>query len=289
MNVIEQYAFYDCRDLKTLVLPASLESVGFEAGLGLQRINKIQIGNNISEPKTILGNRAFIICGARTSENNENGEVFLGRSVQEVGTYCFANDAVGDDENWITELDLNAKKVLDYAFSRQSRITDLTISPYCHEIGKRVFESCSGLTDVVASGNIDINEYAFNNTPNITNVEIGTYDGTQYFGKLVKGQIKQHAFNGAGKANGQGFIKIGDQIDTIGYRSFYSTNTWFTGADLNCKRVVQEALGNNNKLTEVTFGSGVRYIEQNALFGEGIYLSSELSVSLPYAPTGIYT
>lgn len=279
LNVMEQNAFSECRDLKTLVLPASLESVGYRAGYQLVNINKIQIGNNISEPKTILANEAFYLAGTLSASNNEAGELFLGRSVQEVGTYCFANDASGPDEDWITELDLNAKKVLDYAFSRQSRITDLTISTYCHDIGKRVFESCSGLTDVVASGNIDIDEYAFNNTPNITNVEIGTYDGTEYFGKLVKGQIKQHAFNGAGKTNGQGFVKIGDQIDTIGYRSFYSTNTWFTGADLNCKRVGQEALGNNNKLTKVTFGSGVRYIERNALVGSEI---TEIRIPDPF-------
>ena len=79
VTIIGDKAFYDCYDLKSVVIPNSVTSIGNDVFYYCSGLTSIEIGNSV----TSIGNAAFYNCRNLTS-------VVIPNSVTTIGNYAFS-------------------------------------------------------------------------------------------------------------------------------------------------------------------------------------------------------
>lgn len=129
-NTIADYAFYNCRELKSIILPDTIIGIGNLAFYNCTGLTSIDLPANL----TTLGNSAFANCSSFTLLTIPNKVTSIGNKV----------------------------------FSKCKELRSLTLSNTLKTIGTYAFQSCSKLITITIPDTVtSIGEYAFSGDSNI--------------------------------------------------------------------------------------------------------------------------
>ena len=184
------HLYLNGEEVKDLVIPEDVTSIGYMAFSGCSGLTSVTIGNSVES----IGKYAFRNCSGLTS-------VTIGNSVTSIG---------------------------DYAFRSCSGLTEVTIGNSVTSIGDDAFYGCSGLTSVTIGNSVTrIGDYAFEGCSGLTEVHISDltawckiYFEYNYSHQLFSNPLcyAQHLF-----LNGEEIkdLVIPNDVEQIGHYAFY--------------------------------------------------------------------
>ena len=164
--IIDEHAFYDCRNLMEITIPSTVTSIGnyaFGECFNLQTVtfegnSQLQsIGNwafdfcsqltSITIPSTVtsIGRSAFYDCSQLTS-------ITISSMVTSIGEYAFGG--CSNLQTVTFESDSQLQSIGYRAFNYCSQLTSITIPSTVTSIGEYAFDSC-GLQNVYYGGTIE--------------------------------------------------------------------------------------------------------------------------------------
>ncbi|MCI7429329.1 MAG: leucine-rich repeat domain-containing protein, partial [Bacteroidales bacterium] len=153
---IGEYAFSGCSGLTSITIPNSVTSIGFGAFEDCSGLTSVTIPNSV----TSIGDEAFYYCDGLTS-------VTIGNSVTSIGDYAFV------DCSSLTSVTIpnSVTSIGDGAFSGCSGLTSVTIGNSVTSIGGWAFYGCSDLTSVTIGNSVtSIGEEAFSGCTKLINI-----------------------------------------------------------------------------------------------------------------------
>ena len=168
MEVLEDWAFRDMKNLKEITIPSSVTTIGnlaFSAS-GLTSIN-------IPASVTSIGGGAFADCPNLTSFTVDAGNA----------NYSFKDGVLFDKEGTMLHTYIESMGDASYtvpdgvtsiggnAFATCANLTSITFSESLTDIGKYAFSGCSGLTSVTIPASVtNIDSRAFSSCYSVTDV-----------------------------------------------------------------------------------------------------------------------
>ena len=153
---IENMAFGDCSDLRTISIPNSVTTIGNNAFSGCRGLTSITIGSSV----TRIGENAFSDCNNLFKAEFASIESLCGMEILSApfeisSAYCYL-------QNKTTQLYIDGIEV-----------HDLVIPASVTSIGDKAFRGCSGITSVtISEGVTNIGNSAFVDCINLTSVAI---------------------------------------------------------------------------------------------------------------------
>ena len=160
-KTINRAAFYQCRNLTSVIIPDSVTSIGDSAFSGCGNLTNVTIPDSV----TSIGDSAFSGCGNLTN-------VTIPDSVTSIGSAAFSYCS---NLTSVTIPD-SVTSIGNEAFSHCYNLTSVTIPDSVTSIGSSAFSYCSNLTSVIIPNNVvNIGVHAFYECNNLTNV---FYKGT---------------------------------------------------------------------------------------------------------------
>ncbi len=152
------HLYLNGEEIKDLVIPNSVTSIGANTFIGCSGLTSVTIGNSV----TSIGGNAFSYCSGLTS-------VTIGNSVTIIGGMAFSYCS------GLTSIIIpNSVTSIDGAFYKCSGLTSVTIPNSVTSIGDYAFGGCSGLTSVTIPNSVtSIGTEAFGYCSGLTSVTIG--------------------------------------------------------------------------------------------------------------------
>ena len=260
---IGEKAFYNCKGLKSVVIPNSVTSIGANAFRGCTGLTSVEIPNSV----TSIGGGAFYDCSGLTS-------IVIPNSVTSIGDYAF-----GDCRS-LTSIAIpnSITSIGKWAFEGCKGLTSVTIPNSVTSIGYEAFYNCSGLTSVeIGNGVTSIGESAFEGCIGLTSITIPNSVTS----------IGDYAFY---NCTGLTSITIPNSVTSIGDGTFNGCSgiTSITIPN-SVTRIENWAFKGCTRLTSVTIGTGVKSIGLEA-FAKCSNLTDVycLATSVPYAESGAF-
>ena len=162
--------FYDCKNLKSFVVPNSASFIceyAFEGCTGLTSIT-------ISESVTSIREGAFSGCTGLTSITIPNSVTSIGKNAFD---YCSGLTSVhiSDLAAWCNiSFGSSPLEKAHHLYLNGEEITDLVIPSSVTSIGRYAFRDCTGLTSVIIHNSVtSIGYSAFSGCTGLTSVTIG--------------------------------------------------------------------------------------------------------------------
>ena len=275
---ISNYAFYNCANLTTVVIPDSVESIGDSSFENCTNLTTVNIPSSIET----IGDSAFKNCGSLQNITISDGVTSIGKyvfescsslasitipdSVETIGNNAFNKCTAlktvyydGTIEQWCqfsfgTSSANPAWNEADL-YIAGSLAKDITIPGDVENINAYAFYGCGSLTSVTLEDGItSIGKYAFTKCKNLNSVVAP--DGLT--------TISQYAFNGCSSLAS---INIPDSVTTLGEGSFAGCSsltsvnipkgvTTLNQVFANCTSLTEiyYDAANLNDLTEQSFG-----------------------------------
>ena len=196
---IGQYAFYGCSGLTSITIPNSVTSIGQFAFSGCSGLTSVTIPESV----TSIGSSAFNNCSGLTS-------VKIPNSVTSIGSSAFS----GCSGLTSVTIGNSVTSIGNYAFSSCSGLTSVTIPNSVTSIGQYTFSGCSGLTSVTLNSN------AIVSTEYTSDKSIGYIFGAQVKEYNIGNEVTSigaNAFSGCSELT---TISIGNGIKSIGTKAF---------------------------------------------------------------------
>ena len=230
-------------EVKDLVIPNSITSIGNYAFSGCSGLTSITIPNSI----TSIGNYAFSGCSGLTS-------ITIPNSITSIGDGAFSGCC------GLTSITIpnSVTSIGDCAFRGCSSLTSVTIPNNVTSIGDRAFSSCRGLTSVTIPNSVtSIGSYAFYGCRGLTSVTIPNsvtsigyeaFDGCSGLTSVVWNAKNCADFRGSGYAP---FYDINSQITSFTFGS-------------EVEHIPAYLCYGMKKLTSVTIGNSVTSIGNGA-------------------------
>jgi len=177
---IADYAFYECKNLKSVTIPDSVETIGDYAFSLCEGLTGIELPEGLLR----IGDSAFSDCKGF----GDNYSVDIPDSVTSLGKSAFSGSVMYKNygnvemvDDWIVassdffpsqELTVNARGIADGAYMDQ-QITDIVIPDTVQYIGESAFENCRVLKDIKLPANlISIDDSAFLGCPELNTPDI---------------------------------------------------------------------------------------------------------------------
>ncbi len=251
-------------DIKTVVIPDSVEYINMYAFSDCKNLETVSIGNNVK----IIGDYAFRNCEVLES-------VTIGNSVETIRDGAFYNTnlksvAIPDSVETICNSAFHYCKALEsvtignrvetiggYAFA-YNNLKNIDIPDSVETIGKSAFSDCKNLETVSIGNNVkNIDNHAFYNCEVLETATIGNNVIT----------IGEYAFYNTNLKT----VVIPDSVETIGYYAFS-----------NCEKLETATIGNNvitigngafsncEKLETATIGNNVITIGDDAFYNTNL-------------------
>jgi len=259
---IDERAFEEYSELKTVVLPKNLLFIGNSAFLGCTALKEINLPASLDS----IGNYAFWFSGIT--------KLNIPATVTYIGEYAFMNTPLqtiqfksGSQLNYIgnnafqncynlKEITIPEKVLTigESAFNKCTALKKVTLNCAPWEIGGSVFDGCTALTELVLSNNLTTLPPSMLQNSGIE-AQLETQDGLVYYKDMLIGvKTAQDAYTvreGTRVICDEVFrnsklvsITLPNSLETIG-------KYCFTGAA---------------KLSQVTFGNKLKTIMQSAFF-----------------------
>ncbi|MBO5907374.1 MAG: leucine-rich repeat protein [Clostridia bacterium] len=153
---IYKYAFYECDDITSIIIPDSITSIGSSAFFGCTSLRSVTIGNSV----TSIGSSAFENCVALTG-------VTIGNGVKSIGYSAFS----GCRSLTSVTIPDSVTSIGSSAFEYCTSLTSVKLGMGVTAIGDRAFQYCYSLTSIVISNNVTIiYEWAFDDCYTLTSV-----------------------------------------------------------------------------------------------------------------------
>ena len=162
------HLFLNGQEIKELVIPNSVTSIGGSAFEGCSGLTSVTIGNSV----TSIGSEAFYGCSGLTSISIPNSVTSIGKKAF-VGT-GLTSVHISDLAAWCKiSFNDNPLSYAHHLFLNGQEIKDLVIPNSVTSIGDFAFYSCSGLTSVTIGNSVtSIGNYAFMNCSGLKSVTI---------------------------------------------------------------------------------------------------------------------
>ena len=172
---IGKAAFEGCTGLTSVTIPNSVTSIGYAAFDGCTALTSVTIPNSV----TSIGSSAFSGCTGLTS-------ITIGNSVTSIGEYAFYR-CTGLTSVIIPN---SVTSIGEWAFRYCSGLTSVTIGNSVTSIGEAAFEGCTGMTSVRIKNKtpVQISSDTFSNQENVNlYVPVGSkaaYGAAEYWNKF---------------------------------------------------------------------------------------------------------
>ncbi len=227
---IYQYAFYNCTDITSVIIPEGVNAIGTYAFYNCVGLKSLTIGEDVAS----IGNYAFYNCyalesisfNATTMENlsssnrvfycagqNGNGiNVTIGANVTKIPAYLFNPYSSSS----------SAPKVISVEFAENSE---------CIEIGTSAFEYCQELSSIVIPNKVtSIGSSAFENCINLASVTLGNsvetigsyafYECSSLSSIIIPNSVKTIGSNAFYNCTGLTNVTIGENVESIASSAF---------------------------------------------------------------------
>ena len=191
---IEYLAFRNCRGLKNVIFPSSLEFIGDDAFQGCSGLQSIEIPNSVTK----INSGAFEGC-------SNLKEIVLPNGLKEIGYRIFMNCS---SLATIT-IPVSVIKIGRQAFNGCESLSEISLPNSVKEIEEYAFKGCDALSSVKLSNNLTyIGKNAFYGCKSLTTIKIPN---------SVK-QIDSNAFERCDYLN---TVFLGRGVETIGAKALY--------------------------------------------------------------------
>lgn len=226
--------------LKTIILPASITSIGSSAFQYCNGLTKISIPNSV----TSIGGSAFVQCFGLS-------DIKISTSLKSIASntfqYCsgLSNIAIPN----------SVKSISDYAFQYCSRLTELIIPDSVSSLGWYSFANCVKLKNVTLGKSLtSINYGDFQNCTSLTNVVMTNSLKT----------IGDYSFGYTALTN----LIIPESVTSIGYSSFgYCSALNEVVLPNSLTTINDDAFIYCTGLTKITLGNAVTTIKGEVFYG----------------------
>ena len=285
VTTIGNYAFCDCRSLKSVTIPDSVTSIGDHAFCECSSLTSVTIPDSV----TTIGDCAFEGCSSLTS-------VTMGEGVETVGGYAFFNCP---NLNAVHITDLAVWCNIDFINPLTDGYVHFAANPLCY--GARLYLNKELVTDlIIPDGVTEVRIISFVKCSSLTNVTIpdsvttigdaafgGCSSITEFKGKFASEDgrclIIDKTINSFAPA-GLSEYTIPDNVTTIGESAFSSCSsiTRVTIGD-SVTTIGGSAFSGCSSLTRITIGDSVTTIGGSAFSG----CSSLTRITIPDRVTAI--
>lgn len=283
-----EFAFKDCGNLTSVIIPPTVRFVGEDAFGGCRGLVKNAYPSTLNDPfptnrgktKNISYNPEDIMIEDDIIYNGEmttivfvpldfEGDLISPESVTSVGDYSFLEchgltsfkngesvQTIGNAAFYncsalaMAELGDGLLSIGDHAFFECSSLATIKVGRSLKTIGNSAFNNCSELTYFDFSGSLEtIGSFSFKGCSSLTSIEIGDLVQT----------IDEYAFE---KCKGLTSIVMGNSVKTIGSHAFagcegltslvldHSVETIGNSAFIDCNGLISLELSNSVKLVE---------------------------------------
>lgn len=231
VSEITQKAFYNCRHLKTLVLPLRLKSVNGYHFSNCDSLYSI----SVDEKNPYLCSDGSALYNKDKSElvfvYHTVRKMSIPSSVTKIGDYAFYNCTN------LTSIKLpsGVTEIGDYAFYNCTNLSSLTLPSGVKEIGLSAFQGCKSLTSVtIPSGVKDVAPLTFYGCESLRSINLSS-DLKYISGEAFKGctgltfiyafmekpcEIKETSFDNETKINATLYVPKGSLLD------YWDDNEW---------------------------------------------------------------
>ena len=235
------------QEIKDLVIPNSVTSIGGSAFYGCSSLTSVTIPNSV----TSIGAHAFNSCSSLTSMTIPNSVTSIGSSAFR-GCSSLTSVTIGESVTSIGE----------EAFYGCSSLTSMTIPNSVTSIGDDAFYGCSKLTSVTINSDAIVNK-VHSYSSNISDI-FGSQVTEYIIGDDVKG-IGRSAFYDCSSLTS---VTIGESVTSIGEEAFYGCSSLSSMTIPNSVTSIgSSAFRGCSSLTSMTIPNSVTSIGEEAFYG----------------------